>query len=111
MQLSFGLGHAVPEGVTTAWGARMIAPADLLPDRQDLQSDSDADKAKLIEWLNGETPGRGAIYEAQEFLRDARLPQSEAVATLYEDDRGRVVGSTNASHGYVYVAGWLHNID
>jgi hypothetical protein len=102
MQLAFGLSHAVPEEVTTAWGARLIEPNDLLHDRQDLQSDNDEAKAKLIAWLNG-----GGIAGARTALRDLRLPQSRDVATVYEDDQGVIVASTNASHGYVYVAGWL----
>ena len=103
MKLQFGLSAAIPEEVSTAWGARLIEPADLVHDRQDIRGD-DADE--LLAWLNG-SAGNGALHAAREHLRVARLPQSADVHTLFEDARGIVVGSTNRSYGYVYVAGWL----
>jgi hypothetical protein len=104
LKLSFG--RAVPDGIEAAWGARMIWPDDLVWDRQDMFG-SDEQRKPLAEWLNG-----GALKAAREKLREmARnedwLPSSETEATLYEDERGRVIGSPQGSHGYVYVAAWL----
>ena len=107
MQLAFGLSRAIPDDVTTAWGARLIAPSDLLHDRQDLKAATDEAKQSLMVWLNGETRGQGALRQALNYLDAHYMPQSGDVTTLYEDDRGVIVGSTNQSHGYVYVAGWL----
>lgn len=91
------------------WGARMIAPCDLVANRQDLVSEDEAAKAALMEWLNPE--GTGAIGKAQEKLREvygrALKRDSEASMVLYEDDIGIIVGSAQASYGYVYVTGWL----
>jgi len=114
-ELRFGYRRGIPEGITTAWGARLIAPDDLVWDRQDLVAESDEDKAALIEWLNG-----GAIAKMREALRERYSPyggryhgESEIVPTedrehvLYQDETGIIVGNTNASHGYVYVSGWL----
>ena len=104
MQLGFGRSRGIPEGITTAWGARLIAPADLLYDRQDLVADSDEAKAELVAWLNG-----GAIRGALDFLRENywQLRQDDSELVLYNDVDGAIVGSTQGSGGYVYCAGWL----
>jgi hypothetical protein len=110
MQLGFGMSRAVPEDVTTAWGARLIAPCDLLHDRQDLVAENDEAKQELISWLNGEPSGTGAIAKAREWLREnyrGMRQDWDDEHILYEDTDGKIVGSTNASYGYVYVAGWL----
>lgn len=103
MKLGFGLSAAVPDDVKTAWGARLIAPNDLLYDRQDLVAENDEAKAELIEWLNG-----GGIRAALDWLGDNRygFPDGEEFV-VFEDERGKIVGNTNQSGGYVYVAGWL----
>ena len=87
------------------WGARLIAPADLVWDRQDIDSDDDAAKAALVDWLNG-----GAIREALNALREYRViirGNEEDRHTIFEDETGIIVGSAQASYGYVYVLGWL----
>ena len=103
MQLAFGLSRGVPEDVKTAWGARLIAPNDLVHDRQDLVAESDESKLELIAWLNG-----GAIQGALDLLRDCRftIPDGEQFVA-YEDERGVIVANTNNSGGYLYTAGWL----
>lgn len=101
MQLGFGLSGGVPDDVTTAWGARLIAPNDLLHNRQDLVADSAEAKAELIAWLNG-----GAIRGALDWLRDNRYPDGEQFVA-YDDADGVIVANTNQSGGYVYLAGWL----
>jgi hypothetical protein len=104
MQLAFGYSRGVPEDVTTAWGARLIAPNDLVHDRQDLVAETDEAKRELIAWLNG-----GAIKAALTNLREQRydLIYREGEFTVYEDNRGVIVGNTQQSGGYVYVSGWL----
>jgi hypothetical protein len=103
MELKFGLSRAVPEDVHCAWGARMIAPADVVSDRTDWQGD-DAACWKLSDWL----VDGGALNKARVWLRaSAPLPQDDMVYTAWRDDRGIVVASTNHSGGYVYVAAWL----
>ena len=88
----------------TAWGARLIAPADLLYDRQDLVAESDEAKTELVAWLNG-----GAIHEALDWLRENywQFRQDDAELVIYNDADGMIVGSTQGSGGYVYLAGWL----
>ena len=100
-KLGFGLRDAVPDDVKTAWGARLIAPNDLLHDRQDLVAENDEAKAELIEWLNG-----GAIRKALDWLSDERYPDGLEFFA-YNDADGVIVGNTNSSGGYVYLAGWL----
>jgi len=90
------------------WGARLIAPNDLLPDRQSLIAVDDEAKAALVAWLNGEPAGTGALKATLERLAELRLAGSSREETvIYEDERGRVVASPQGSFGYVYVAGWL----
>jgi hypothetical protein len=102
MELRYGLSRAVPEQIGTAWGARLIPPADFLHNRQDVVAASDAARAALIEWLN-----RGPLRAALDSLRDTRLPEGDQVAVVFEDERGKIVGSTNRDSGYVYLAAWL----
>ena len=104
MNLAFGRNRGIPEDVTTAWGARLIAPNDLLHDRQDLVADSAEAKTELVAWLNG-----GAIRGALDFLRENywQLRQDDSELVLYNDIDGAIVGSTQGSGGYVYLAGWL----
>jgi hypothetical protein len=112
MKLAFGYGVGVPEDVKTAWGARLIAPNDLLHDRQDLVAENDEAKTELITWLNGETRGEGAIQKALDWLNEHHysFPDGEEF-TVFEDERGKIIGNTNKSGGYVYVAGWLKERD
>jgi hypothetical protein len=107
VRLSFGRNAGLPESVEAAWGARMIWPDDLVWDRQDMFGSAEQRKT-LAEWLNG-----GALKAAREKLRELALefgdwqPGASVEETLYEDQRGRVIGSPQGSHGYVYVAAWL----
>jgi hypothetical protein len=108
-KIKLGFGLQPPEDVTTAWGARLIAPADLLWDRQDLKTDSDEAKTALIAWLNGTPSGTGAIAKMQEALNGMgryAMPDGDEFIP-YEDETGKIIANTNRSGGYVYVAGWL----
>lgn len=107
LTLAFGR-RTFPEDVRAVWGARMIAPNDLVHDRQDLDSRDDEAKEELIHWLNN-----GAIAKLRDELLTKRYEvahcdfDSEIVA--YEDDKGKIVASSQSSGGYVYVCGWLHD--
>jgi hypothetical protein len=113
MNLSFGLSRAIPPGVSCAWGARLIYPDDLVFNRQDLVGEGDERKA-LIDWLNpGPGQGRG-IGKAQEAARlfDQRWKLSRdggQNVILVQDEVGVVCACPNQSHGYLYVAAWLHH--
>ena len=104
-----------PENVEAVWGARLIWPNDLVHDRQDLVGHSPEAKDALIAWLNGPGGGDGAIGKMRAKLGDANSrfeigltsnAQEEEVI-IYEDEIGKIVGSPQGSHGYVYVCGWL----
>jgi hypothetical protein len=109
-QLAFGLNRAIPDPAPPAvWGARLIAPNDLVPDRQDLIADSDAAKAVLVAWLDGPNRGDGAIRAMLDDLPKgySLIAYDNEVHVLFEDARGVMVGSSNGGSGYMYVAGWL----
>jgi hypothetical protein len=133
-KLQWGLAYAVPEDARAAWGARAIVEShrghgfSLLPDRQDVWAAEPAAKDALLAVLNGPNRGDGAIAKAQEaagklledgVLRDwQQVRDWDAVSaagekdesgehTLYEDERVKIVGNTNGSYGYLYIAGWL----
>lgn len=106
MQLSFGLSDAIPETVTTAWGARAIFPNDLVFDRQDMQGD---DRQPLTHWLNS-----GALKKALETagtLRSRYKISSDGAqrVILHSDKTGVIVASPRSSCGYLYIAAWLHD--
>ena len=117
-RLDFGYDVAVPNGVKAAWGARAIfkmptyphkAFMDLLPDRQGVcWLDGHKDSVTtLTELLNG-----GVLAAAQERF-DALVQLGEVhtrephAVVVYEDDDIKMVGNSNGSHGYFYVAAWL----
>jgi len=101
-----------PDGVKAVWGARMIWPNDLVPDRQDLDAVDDEHKQELIAWLNGTPEGTGALHKARQALRDpyslGLLTNGDNEEVIYEDDKGKIIGSAQSSYGYVYVCGFLH---
>lgn len=98
----------VPEGLRAVWAARLIAPNDLLHDRQDLVADDQRAKEQLVAWLNGDPAGSGVLAELRSRLAGWPLRDVDEEFTIYEDALGKVVGNTQASFGYVYVAAWLH---
>lgn len=106
LRLAFGCVKALPGGTTTAWGARLIYPNDLVYDRQDLKG---PDAEILKAWLNGVPSGQGALRQALDAARSHREldPTKDVTVTLYEDEDGIVVGNPQASYGYLYVAAWL----
>jgi hypothetical protein len=116
LSIAFGRRN-YPEGVSAVWGARLIWPDDLVHDRQDLGYRNDEAKAELIAWLNGAPAGSGALQKARDNLRDPGPDalglnyKNDQEAVIYEDDQGRIIGSSQGSFGYLYVCGWLFKHD
>lgn len=110
MKLAWGCKR-YPAGVRAVWGARLVWPDQLVHDRQDLASSDDTTKSDLIAWLNGPGGGDGAIRKMQEALKTPYTlglhPNGDEEVVIYEDEEGKIIGSAQSSHGYVYVAGWL----
>jgi hypothetical protein len=104
-RLAFGL-RQIPDDVVTCWGARLIWPDDLLRDRQDMVGD-EIERGRLSEWLNGGALG-AALTRAREMAdRHEWAGSEDRTVTLFEDDEGVIRANPQASHGYLYVAGWL----
>jgi hypothetical protein len=110
MGLTFGYNQGLPKSVKAAWGARLIVQqdgyTDFLGNRQDSFGE-DADVDKLFAWIN-----TGAMTtarkKAEELLASYKMSTRRAEHfVLYEDDKGAIVGNTNGSAGYLYVAAWL----
>lgn len=97
----------LPEGVTAAWGARVIitqlGEVDLLHDRQSVIGDDTA-VAALLRRLN-EGINDTWIHRVKDMLTGYEMHTRKAQEfTLYADDEVTVIGNTNASAGYLYVA-------
>lgn len=104
-QLAFGYNPGLV-GATCAWGARWIitqdGSVDQLPDRQDMIG-SPEEKAELLDWLNSDV-GRKPRETLAKLLRSGEVSTRRAEEwCLYQDDRGIVIGNSNASAGYFYV--------
>jgi len=91
-----------------AWGARTILDnrgakpyVDIVPDRVDSYGTADQ-KEHLFVHLNEHAP-RSVLSEAAIGLRG----NDETMHVLYEDDVVLVVGSPQASYGYLYVTAVL----
>ncbi len=110
VKLMYGLNDAVPATAKAAWGCRAIVTTsgvDFVRDRADCVGSDPADRAKLLATLN-ERCGRKWIAEADALLAAGWLRSDHAeTLTLWEDDVAKVVGNTNASRGYLYVAAWM----
>ena len=108
-KLGWGYNAALPTAVKAAWGARMISQPqllDLVYNRTDWIGEPDETK-NLMEWLNS-----GPLHEARKtggaLVYTELAGDKSGEVVLYEDERGRIVGSANRSFGYVYVAAWLY---
>lgn len=109
MNLGFGLSRAIPDAVSCAWGARLIYPDDLVFNRQDLVGEGE-ERAELIGWLNDHKALAKALEAARLFDQRWKLSRDGAQkVVLYEDAGGVIVACPQNSHGYLYVAGWLHH--
>jgi hypothetical protein len=105
-RLRWGLAYAVPAEATGAWGCRAIISqdghVDLVPDRTDVTGDE-----IILDILTRQYNPRtlredlGAKLRAHEVLttRGGRF-------TLHKSRLLTVMGDTNGSGGYAYLAGW-----
>lgn len=112
LNIAFGR-QTFPEDVRAVWGARLIWPNDLVANRQDLDARDDEAKAELVAWLDGNPAGTGAIKGMRANLTapyslglSSDMPFEEE-AVIFEDDKGKIVGSAQGSYGHLYVCGWL----
>jgi len=102
-------GLPAPMDARASWDARAIArwgTLDIPWNRQQTTGD-DALVEELLSMLNG-----GILAKVrQEYRELADLGEVESdVANrvpLYEDSEIKVMGDTNASHGYFYLVAWL----
>lgn len=103
--MNFGLWSELKDETKVAWGARGIVKkgnVSLLPDRQSWKGNDD-EQQEFSKLLNS-GPLSKAIEKAEELLstHDMRSDKRK-LFVLYEDDRVRIVGNTNASCGYLYL--------
>jgi hypothetical protein len=112
-------GYNTPEaeGSPAVWGARAIWPnrygpfaLDILHDRQSMRGEK-ADRDGLAYILNNgvleAVQARMAAYERRGLVRsDTR---NEVV--LYDSGSVKVIGNSNASHGYFYVTAFIKPVD
>jgi hypothetical protein len=123
--LRVGYNAGIPNSYKhAAWGARMIYPADLAWDQQNLThfGDMDAteeqrerDRKLLTDWLNGTKDGYypkpkgehplALAFQAAE-ARPVRSDENREVV-LYSDEIGVIVANPNASNRYLYCAAFL----
>jgi hypothetical protein len=97
-KLVFGLKREVSDAAAL-WGARAIyshGQVDLLDDRQDLVSDNDESKSKLIGKLNS-----GALKKFCKWA-ESRFSQDEVIDTVCFDGV-KFYATTNRSYGYLYI--------
>jgi len=108
---SFGYAPAATGEHRAYWGARALwrgrGPMDIVHDRQSLMAVDKATGDRLVGLLNG-----GALKAANARLdalanRWEVSPGEANEVVLYEDESIRLVGNTNASHGYLYVTAQL----
>jgi hypothetical protein len=103
--LGYGFKPALKHGpILAAWGARLIWPNDLVPNRTDAIGEQ-ADKDRLFALLNERAP-QPKDYPAI-LARAGITTASNACVALYEDDEVLVMASPQGSHGYLYVTGVL----
>lgn len=110
-QFHYGYAPVVTGEHRAYWGARAIWKGgrtwDVLHDRQGVKATDKAALDRLCALLNG------GILKAAEARLGAlgntwEVSPSEArEVVLHEDARVRVIGNTNASHGYIYLTAIL----
>lgn len=110
-RLAFGLNDALPEGTECAWGARFIVTqdghVDLPHDRQDVISPNPDVKRAFLDDLMAALTMNTLTERIREFLLDGTINTRKAGRVVLHDDGDFwVVGDTNASAGYLYVAAW-----
>lgn len=107
--LAFGY-RRLPDGVTTAWGARLIITQDGMVDQVWDRIDTCGaaePRRRLLDHL-GEHVKDAPHRQLTQLLENYELSTREdREVVLYEDDVVRVLGSPQASAGYFYVSAFL----
>lgn len=109
--LAFGYSKGLPEGVRAAWGARVIAyqtgALDFVPNRQGFggpDGDPGPEATEALGAFVNANCGK-AMERASELLKSYEMSTRESQAfILHCDGTGMIVGNTNASAGYLYLA-------
>lgn len=105
-KLAWGANDLLPEGVSAAWGARLIVGqdgyVDLVPDRQDAVGADEPRKALLAK-LNAAKP----LKNLEALLRDGTVQtRVPGEVTVYEDADIVVRGDSRGSAGYFYIVAY-----
>ena len=105
-KLAWGANDLLPEGVSAAWGARLIVGqdgyVDLVPDRQDAVGAAEPRKALLAK-LNAAKP----LKNLEALLRDGTVQtRVPGEVTVYEDADIVVRGDSRGSAGYFYIVAY-----
>lgn len=103
---AWGYSPAVTKEHAAYWGARTIWKGgewDILHDRQSMVARDKATADRLAQLLNA-----GRLKQAGKRLKElgntwAASPGEADEVVLFEDADVRIIGNSNASHGYFYV--------
>ncbi len=107
-QIPWGLKGAVPKDATIAWGARTILRdgyVDILGDRQGFIGPTKRaikDFSLVVQEVLPTVKKR--VHEL--YARHDIDPGFSEQHVLFDSEELRIVGNTNASHGYLYLAAW-----
>ncbi len=109
MTLAFGYNAGLPYHTDGAWGCRLIVTqdgtTDFLADRTDAFGD---DRGRLFDLLEAKYPLKKLRSDVEAGLKTYLISTRKAdEVVLYEDDDMKVLGNSNASAGYFYVAAFL----
>lgn len=109
-QIPWGLKSAVPKEASLAWGARVIyrdGYIDIVHDRQGfIGPDKKAIKAFAQEVNDALVFAKKRVldwYQTDKYKLDPGFSEEHI---LFDSETLRIVGNTNASHGYLYLAAW-----
>lgn len=106
--MKFGYSAGVPDEITDGWGARLIlnrGEIDMLRDRQGYFGNSKIAN-DFCAHLNSVTAKWTANVKTLYYSGEID-PSKQNHVTIYEDEKIKLVGNTNGSFGYLYVAGWF----
>ncbi len=111
-RLAFGYEAAVPADTAACWGARLIL------DRMSHKFGGDLVHNRQALW--GVPSARHALTDQLDRVRPWGQPLATLICegkvqshlgnevTVYEDGLIKVVGNSNGSYGYFYIAAWLN---
>lgn len=113
--MDFGYAPAIEQaqidGSPAIWGARAIATEGpgfgLVPGRNSWYTEGEVERSALVLALN-----KGVLDACREKFEQLKsehwdIHRVAKEYVLYEDDATKVVGNTNGSHGYLYLAAWV----